>query len=162
MATYGHFWADKGTIGSMSSENVSIGARLREIRSRTGLNQQDFSETIGTSYRSYRAYESGQREVPTSVVLKLHEVLGASPTNLLVGSLPGLESRSLDVLEEALSKGLTQLEVTSNDMTITETANFLKLVVKLSLQQGRCLTDDDIFEIANLKNPTHRADKNDD
>jgi transcriptional regulator with XRE-family HTH domain len=49
----------------MSSENTSIGMRLKEIRAKTGLNQQDFAETIGASYRSYRGYESGEREVPT-------------------------------------------------------------------------------------------------
>ncbi|MCV6595958.1 MAG: helix-turn-helix transcriptional regulator [Mangrovicoccus sp.] len=145
----------------MSSENAKIGARLREIRDRTGLNQQDFAEAIGTSYRSYRAYESGQREVPTSVVLKLHEVLGSSPSELLLGKQQGLDGLPLEVLEEALTKGLTQIHATKNSRSISETASFLKLVIKLSLQQGDCLSDEDIFEIANLKNINARAVNND-
>lgn len=132
----------------MSSENTNIGMRLKEIRAKTGLNQQDFAETIEVSYRSYRGYESGERELPTSILTKLHRLMNEEPLWVLTGKQILLGEHELDILEKALLAGLETVPATLIETNPEKAAAFLKLLVKLSLKQGDSLTQVDAQEIA--------------
>lgn len=66
-----------------------IGRRLRAVRERAGLNQDEFAESIGASKRAYANYERGEREVPMGVVKAALDLYAVDPTWLLSG--PGLE-----------------------------------------------------------------------
>ena len=48
--------------------------RLKQCRQAKGLRQQDVAEQLGIIYRTYRRYESGERETPAWVVVKLAEI----------------------------------------------------------------------------------------
>ena len=132
----------------MSGENTNIGMRLKEIRAKTGLNQQDFAETIGASYRSYRGYESGEREVPTSILVKLHNLMNEEPLWILTGKQTLLGDTELDIVEQALLAGLGTVPTALIESSPNKAAAFLKLLVKLSLKQGEGLTQVDAQEIA--------------
>lgn len=132
----------------MSSENVEIGARLKELRNKTGLNQQEFAETIGVSYRSYRAYESGQREVTTAVLTKLYDLMGHSPMWVLTGKRTSLNETDMRVVRQAILAGLQTLSTEALNNSKEKASEFLQLVVKLSLQQGACLSLEDTKAIS--------------
>lgn len=133
---------------AMSSENANIGLRLKEIRAKTGLNQQEFAETIGASYRSYRGYESGERELPTSILVKLHSLMNEEPLWVLTGKQILLGEPELDIVEQALLAGLGTIPTSLIESSPQKAAAFLKLLVKLSLKQGDSLTQTDAQEIA--------------
>lgn len=42
--------------------------RLLEVRRSANLNQSEMAKRAGTSYRSYRAYETGKREITFKVL----------------------------------------------------------------------------------------------
>jgi len=140
-----NIWTSTST---MSSENTNIGMRLKEIRAKTGLNQQEFAETIEVSYRSYRGYESGERELPTSILIKLHRLMKEEPLWVLTGKQILLGEPELDIVEKALLAGLETVPVSLIETNPEKAAAFLKLLVKLSLKQGDSLTQIDAQEIA--------------
>ena len=47
-----------------SLDVVKFGGRLRTLRERLGLDGREFAERCGIDYRTYNAYELGQRAVP--------------------------------------------------------------------------------------------------
>lgn len=49
--------------------DLSLGARLRDVRKFLGFTQKEFAETIGISYMSYWNYENGKR-IPDALILK--------------------------------------------------------------------------------------------
>lgn len=61
--------------------------RIGEARERAHLTQQELAAKVGISQQAIQYYESGERDVKSSMVIKLSNALGCSPTYLL-----GLES----------------------------------------------------------------------
>ncbi|BAQ67811.1 hypothetical protein NHU_00642 [Rhodovulum sulfidophilum] len=114
-----------------------------------GLNQQDFAETVGTSFRSYRAYENGQRELPTAIVLRLNELMNVSPHWLLLGEKEPTNDRSLQIIEKVLKASLDALDQSETGRDNAEKAKKLRLIIKLSLSQGECISQEDIAELLN-------------
>lgn len=131
----------------MSSTFSEIGGRLRELRARTGLNQQDFAETINASFRSYRAYENGQRELPTAVVLRIHEVMNVSPHWLLLGEKEPTDDRSMQIIEQVAEAFLDAMDQSTTERDNAAKAKKLRLLIKLSLAQGECISQNDIIEL---------------
>ncbi len=131
----------------MSSTFLEIGARLRELRTRIGLNQQDFAEMIHTSFRSYRAYENGQRELPTTVVLNIHDVMNVSPHWLLLGEKEPTDDRSMQIIEQVAEAFLDAMDRSTTERDNAAKAKKLRLLIKLSLAQGECISQNDIIEL---------------
>lgn len=131
----------------MSTTFLDIGRRLRDVRASTGLSQAEFAEFLGTSYRSYRAYETGRREVTTAIVLKVEEIPGVSRGWLLSGENLELEDSELAIVQETLERGLTELKKGKGDIDPITWAQKLRLAIKLGLSQSRSLTKSDIAEI---------------
>jgi transcriptional regulator with XRE-family HTH domain len=58
--------------------------RLRELRKKTGLTQEQFAERIGVSYKYYQQIELGnKRELRLSTVDRLAVGLGIDPWSLI-------------------------------------------------------------------------------
>ncbi len=57
--------------------------KLREIRKRKFLTQQQLADRIGTSKANISKLETGAQEPRPSTVLKLAEALGVSPEELV-------------------------------------------------------------------------------
>ena len=74
---------------------MSVHDRLAEVRKDTDLTQTEFAEKMGISRRAYVNYERGEREIPSSMLLLLHDKLSISPTWMLTGKgrkTAGIES----------------------------------------------------------------------
>ena len=64
---------------------MSIGDRLISIRKNEGMTQAIFATEFDISPRAYASYELGEREIPSSFLLKLYERFSISPSWLLTG-----------------------------------------------------------------------------
>jgi len=95
---------------------LTIEERLLSVRKHVGITQAQFAKKFGLSSRAYASYELGERELPSSFAIKLHDELSVSPTWLLTGKGP----RSSEIRDQNL---LSALEIT--DAFITK--NKLKL-----------------------------------
>ena len=51
---------------------------LRELRRARKLTQARVAQEIGISYPAYRRYESGQRDIPLSVAIRLADLFQVS------------------------------------------------------------------------------------
>ncbi|MCA0846065.1 helix-turn-helix domain-containing protein [Salipiger thiooxidans] len=129
--------------GPMSTTFEAIGDRLRRLRSGAGQTQAEFAETLGTSLRSYKGYESGQRELPTSIILRLCEFSGVSPSWLLTGERDGLSPEALDAIRLSLRAGLEHLRAQTNISSTDAWADYLLLLTKLSEKQKHFISSED-------------------
>lgn len=68
----------------MDNIQVLIGARITQIRKKAGMSQTEFAEKINKSLRTVQKYESGEIDMPISVLTQIAEVLNTS-LNFLVG-----------------------------------------------------------------------------
>ena len=65
---------------------MSIGKRLAEVRATQNLNQVDFAEQLGVPRSSYKNYERGAFDPPTSLVVQICERYGVDANWLLFGT----------------------------------------------------------------------------
>lgn len=65
---------------------MSIGKRLAEVRATQNLNQIDFAELLGVPRSSYKNYERGAFDPPTSLVVQICERYSVDANWLLFGT----------------------------------------------------------------------------
>ena len=56
----------------------AIGARIRALRKKMGYNQTELGEIMDKSLRTIQKYETGEIEIPLSVISQLADVLGTT------------------------------------------------------------------------------------
>lgn len=57
--------------------------RLREVRMKCGLTQQNMADNIGVALRSYQCYETGSRNPSLDLLVLIADTLGVSTDYLL-------------------------------------------------------------------------------
>ncbi len=62
-----------------------INEKMKEIRKNLGLNQAAFSKKLGIGERTYARYESGERHIPSNILLEVAQ-MGNIDMNWLFGS----------------------------------------------------------------------------
>lgn len=62
----------------------SLGAKLKSLRKRKGLTQQQVAERLGITVRAYQHYETGDRTPNLEKSFELAEILGISLDELSV------------------------------------------------------------------------------
>lgn len=68
----------------MDNIQVLIGERIAEQRKRSGMSQSEFAEKLNKSLRTVQKYESGEIDMPISVINQVAEILNTT-LNYLVG-----------------------------------------------------------------------------
>ena len=53
-------------------------ARIKELREDTDMNQTEFARILGMSQTGYSKYETGENDIPTSILLKLADYYNTS------------------------------------------------------------------------------------
>jgi transcriptional regulator with XRE-family HTH domain len=77
---------------------MDFGDRLRELRKSRGFNQEALGELLGASKQTISHWEGGRYEPNLSQLLRLCEVLQATPEYLLTGqSLEGITPEALSI-----------------------------------------------------------------
>ncbi|WP_439522893.1 helix-turn-helix domain-containing protein [Marivita sp.] len=83
----------------MPTQKLYAGAKLREIRTRLGLTQRDFSAKMGVSLPYLNQMENNKRPLSTTVVLALAQEFGVDVTELGQGDA----ERMISDMREALA-----------------------------------------------------------
>lgn len=68
----------------MNEVQTLVGKRITECRKRVGVTQTELAEKLGKSLRTVQKYESGEIDMPLSILSSIAETLKA-PLNYLVG-----------------------------------------------------------------------------
>jgi transcriptional regulator with XRE-family HTH domain len=79
----------------MSNEIREIGERMRALREISEISCEELAKKLGISTEEYIEYESGEIDIPISILLKLSDELKVELTTLLTGKEPRLHKYSL-------------------------------------------------------------------
>ncbi|CAI3664476.1 putative HTH cro/C1-type domain-containing protein [Clostridium neonatale] len=110
---------------------MSIGDNIKKYRKLNKLTQKELGEKIGKKAITVRHYESGDTNPPTSVLIKIGEVLNVSTEKLINDSgseisLPPVTSETAKLVEKAL--GIVDIEYTQEEkeaLALTDALNIL-------------------------------------
>lgn len=135
----------------MSTSFDEIGERLRRLRKASGRTQQEFAESLGISLRAYKNYESGGRELPSSVVMRLCEISSVSPSWILNGRKDDLDHEAVELLTKSLVLGLHLLRTQTPTGSSEDWAEFLAILLKTTHSQGVPINSQDAERILRFK-----------
>ena len=62
-----------------SPSNIRIGNRLRVIRESHGISEKEFSVQLAIDFRDLNSYESGERRISASLLLRIARLLNVRP-----------------------------------------------------------------------------------
>ncbi len=78
-------------------ECVRVGRRVQSARARRGWSQQQLADAVGVRPSTLSRYETGAREFPLSLVMRVAEALRVRPDDLLA-ALPSHGTESAEQL----------------------------------------------------------------
>ena len=79
----------------MSVANREIAERLRAIRELSEISAEELASKIGMDASKYKKYESGEADIPVSILYDVTNLLEVSMTELLTGGSAKLHMYSL-------------------------------------------------------------------
>lgn len=79
----------------MPNEIKQIGERMKALREISGLSYKDMARELGVPVEEYIMYESGEIDIPISILFKMSDKFKVELTALLTGNEPKLHSYSL-------------------------------------------------------------------
>lgn len=89
---------------------MTIGQKIKTIRKKVGMTQQDLSLKTGISVQSIRRYESGKIVPKSQNLLAISNALGVSPSDLDAGLKESIERWNHECDSETLSKEVSVWE----------------------------------------------------
>ncbi|MDR2552170.1 MAG: cupin domain-containing protein, partial [Treponema sp.] len=81
--------------GNSAQEISQIPRRVRELREVEEISVLDMARDVGAAPEVYAGYESGEKDIPISVLYKIAAALGVDPTVILTGEDPRMESAAV-------------------------------------------------------------------
>ena len=79
----------------MSDQLKEIAARVQDLRDIAGVTQEQVAADLGIPPATYAAYESGESDIPVSVLYQIASRFGVELTAILTGEEPRLHSYCL-------------------------------------------------------------------
>jgi len=79
----------------MQDELVQIPARIKELREILEISAMDMAKETGIPMETYQKYESGESDIPISVLYKISARLGVDATVLMTGEDPRMDTSSV-------------------------------------------------------------------
>lgn len=83
---------------------VTVGQRLRELRVRAGLTQEDVAAKAGVRSQSIYRYEAGEHVPRSEVVMRLAKLFGVHPEYILQGDPPAASRVEGDDVPDAVKQ----------------------------------------------------------
>lgn len=106
--------------------DVAVGARVRELRIRAGLNQSQLGKRLGLSFQQIQKYESGVNRMGASRLIQISEALSC-PLSALFDGIEEQDSRpTAEILDGPASKVARDWQRIDD----TEVREVLRTVVK--------------------------------
>lgn len=69
----------------MEEDDRCIGARISELRDLSGFSQEEISKAVDLTLEKYKSYESGEKDIPASVLKKIAQEFKVELGVLLTG-----------------------------------------------------------------------------
>lgn len=69
--------------------DIAAGARLRALRMRAGMTQQELGRAIGVTFQQIQKYETGANRMAVSTLLRICDALGRDPVDILPRRVSG-------------------------------------------------------------------------
>jgi repressor LexA len=88
---------------------MTIGDRVKELRTKKGLTQQDLAELLGYKTKSSVAHIEKGRDIPRAMVVKLANILDTTPAYLMGWTEEQKESTSTENDRSAVIKRISDL-----------------------------------------------------
>lgn len=110
---------------------MTIGDRLMQVRKSQKLTQVAFAKKLGVSRAAYVSYELGERDIPTSLTLKLEENFDILATWLLTGKGPKTSDMRDENLLYALQTAYDFISVNDLRLTTDESAKIVHMLWEL-------------------------------
>ena len=98
----------------------AIGKRLRDLRVEKGFNQSQIAQYLGMSQTGYSKYETGERDMPTYIWIKLARFYNTS-TDYILG-----------LTDEDLKQGIKEIVVKRLNDICNERGIALNMLAKIS------------------------------
>lgn len=115
---------------------MTIEERLLSVRKHTGLTQAEFAKKFGLSSRGYASYELGERELPSSFAIKLHDELSISPTWLLTGEGAQSSKEQNVLMRDALVAVRTFAVSKGLEIDLEREAKLVELLMEYFIKGG--------------------------
>lgn len=126
----------------------SLGDRLAALRKAAGLSQSDLADRLEISRSSYQYYERNERDMPSSLLLKLCQIFDDDAHRILIG---GPSPLVLDQIEEIASLVEERLEDLDIDISAQARWRVISKVLKDNFRLRPAVTRSaDSDEIDNL------------
>jgi quercetin dioxygenase-like cupin family protein len=84
-----------GETAKLSDTLSQIPGRIKELREILAISAIDMAKDIAIPYEVYEKYESGESDIPISVLYKISSRLGTDTTVLLTGEDPKMDTASV-------------------------------------------------------------------
>ena len=134
------------------------GKRIRELRKGLGLNQADFAEQLGLdSPVTISRYETGEREIPNAILVKISKLVNISLNWLLIGEgemESGKPSKTIKLREapapyEGLSDLVNKLEHIYNKGTSIERGQIRGIIEEVydDIKKKEIVSKKDVMEV---------------
>ena len=121
--------------------DLEVGARLRAIRRRKGMNQAALGQALGLTFQQVQKYETGANRISASMLVRCARVLEIHPREILCPGEPADPSPPHDLIGLLTqTKGLEELISNYARIPAPHRRAFLMLARSLSLPTG---TDDE-------------------
>lgn len=130
----------------------AMGRRLSEVRFKHSLSQADMAGKFGLSVKGYQNYEKGDREIPSSLLVGLHDQLGIDPLWVLMGvDAPELRwtGEKLDLVSDVVLKLETLLADSEYELSPERKAKLVVLLIQFS-QNSKQVDEAKIADLLSL------------
>jgi len=109
-----------------------IGERLKEIRKRKGMTQEDLASKLGMTFQQIQKYENGKNRISFSNMVELSRYLGVSLDSFLDSPalVSGLGDKEQNVISQKETDELLKVYYSLEDPKLRK--NLLKLVKSMA------------------------------
>lgn len=120
----------------MSSYNLDVGHRLREVRLTSDFSQAKTAARLGIADRTYKFYELGKREVPLSTAIKFCAEFSVELKWLATGTGPKHLLSEDSLVEEAIVAVISALDLKGLKLGADRIAKQVGFVLKQTTEKG--------------------------
>lgn len=86
-----------------------IGLRIRQIRKKKHMSQEQLGKEIGVSFQQVQKYENGHNRISASRLMQVAGVLGASTSFFLDQAAPGLPALTTEGVRQEFNEAIRHL-----------------------------------------------------
>jgi quercetin dioxygenase-like cupin family protein len=87
----------------MQEKIKEISSRVKELRGLSGISAEEIASSLDIALEEYNKYESGELDIPASILFEIAQLLGVDMTVLLTGEDPRMHIFTITRKDEGVS-----------------------------------------------------------